>query len=128
MSTRVVTPEQFESVMMKLIKEFGDDVDEIVQKEAKTCARQSVKQLKASAPASGEYARGWTHKNQKGGLHSFSDTVYNRRYMLTHLLEKPHATGRNTGHYPKHADYTGTIAKVEEEYGKRYVEEVMAKL
>ena len=128
MSTRVVTPEQFESVMMKLIKEFGDDVDEIVEKAQKTSGRNSVKQLKASAPASGEYARGWTHKFQKSGLHESSDTVYNRKYMLTHLLEKSHPTGRNTGHYPRHVDYTNTMKQVEEEYGKRYVEEVMAKL
>ena len=132
MSNIVVTPDQFGKAVMKSIAEYGDRTLDMVESVTKNTARQTVKQLKASAPAGGQYARGWSHKPQKGGRYSLSDTVYNRTdYMLTHLLEKPHVTGGGShpvGHYPKNVDYTGTIARVEEEFSNKYVEEVMAKL
>ena len=94
----------------------------------KSTARKTVSTLKGSAPAGGRYARGWSHKAQKGGPFKLSDTVYNRTdYQLTHLLEKPHPVNGG-GHYPKNVDYTGTIAKIEEEYAEKYMEEVLAKI
>ena len=127
-----VTPEQFEKAVQKALAEYGDRVTAMMERVTADTARQSVRELKASAPAGGRYAKGWSHKPQKGGAYKLSDTVYNRTdYMLTHLLEKPHTTGGGThpvGSYPKHVDYTGTIAKVEQEYTERYVKEVMDRL
>ena len=115
---------------MDALAKYGDKVTDILEAETKTAARQAVKALKGSAPAGGSYARGWSHKAKKGGAHKLSDAVYNRTdYQLTHLLEKPHSTGRyGGGSYPKKKDYTGTMAKIEKENTARFEEEVMAKL
>jgi hypothetical protein len=123
-----ISPDQFSKTVMKALNDYGDKTLDILEAEVKESARQTVKQIKASAPAGGNYARGWSHKVQKGGAYKLSDTVYNRTdYMLTHLLEKPHATGGG-GHYPKNVDYTGTLARIEEEQTQKFIEGVMAKL
>ena len=127
---RVVRPDQFQKAVMSALAEYGDKVLDVMESETKSIGRQTARALKQSAPAGGSYAKGWSHKVQKGGVYKLSDTVYNRTdYQLTHLLEKPHATGRKKGgHYPKKVDYTGNIARVEEEYTQKYYEEVLAKL
>ncbi len=124
----MVRPENFEKAVLKALAEYGDDVLEVMESTTKSISRQTVSALKGSAPAGGRYARGWSHKAQKGGPYKLSETVYNRTdYMLTHLLEKPHSTGGG-GHYPKNVDYTGTIARIEEEFTHKYEEEVLSKL
>lgn len=130
MTSKVVKPEGFQKAVLDALSRYGDEVLSMMEQETKTIGRQTASALKGSAPAGGSYAKGWSHKVQKGGLYKLSDTVYNRTdYQLTHLLEKPHATGRNKGgHYPKKVDYTGNIARIEEEYTNRYYEEVLAKL
>jgi hypothetical protein len=130
MSNVVVRPEQFEQAVLKAIAQYGDDVLQTMEAETKSISRQTVSALKGSAPSGGSYSRGWSHKAQKGGAFKLSETVYNRTdYMLTHLLEKSHTTGPGgRGRYPKNVNYTGTIARIEEEYGNRYIEEVMSKL
>lgn len=123
-----VSPEQFSKAVGQLIERFGDEAYEIAEKASKSAARQTTSKLKGSAPTGGQYARGWSHKAQKNGVTKYSETVYNRTdYQLTHLLEKPHATGGG-GHYPKKANYTGTIAKIEAEQTERFMEEVISKL
>lgn len=123
-----ISPDEFSKTVMKALADYGDKTLDILEAETKDNARQTVKQIKASAPAGGNYARGWSHKAQKGGVYKLSDTVYNRTdYQLTHLLEKPHATGGG-GHYPKNVDYTGTLARIEEEQTQKFVEGVIAKL
>ena len=123
MSGTVVRPEQFEKAVMKALAEYGDKTTEMLGSVTKSNARQAASALKGQAPG-GEYSAGWSHKAQKGGAYKLSETVYNRQYQLTHLLEKPHATGGG-GHYPKKVNYTGTIARVEEEYTNKFMEEVI---
>ena len=122
----VVRPENFEKAVLKALAEYGDKTTEMLEATAKSNARQAVSALKGKAPG-GQYSAGWSHKAQKGGAFKLSETVYNRLYQLTHLLEKPHATGGG-GHYPKKKNYTGTIAAVEEEYTEKYYQEVLSKL
>lgn len=129
MSSNVtIRPEQLASVLNKALAKYGDEVLEDVETVTKSVARDAVRELKNTAPSGGSYARGWSHKAQKGSTYKLSETVYNRTDpQLTHLLEKPHDTGGG-GHYPKKVDYTGNIAKIEEEYTNKYMEEVLAKL
>ena len=128
MSNVTVRPEQFEEAVMKALGEYGDEAMEKIEQTTKTVSREVVSELKSSAPSGGSYAKGWSHKEQKSGAYSLSEVVYNRTdYQLTHLLENPHATGGG-GHYPKNVNYTGTIARVEDEYTQKYMEEVMNRL
>lgn len=127
MSNKVIRPEQFESTMRKAMLEIGDHVYEVIESSAKSAARQTTSDLKSSAPSGGEYGRGWSHKAQGNGRTEFSDTAYNRMGQLTHLLEKPHATGGG-GSYPKKADYTGTMARIEEANSQKFMTEVLNKL
>ena len=124
-----VRPEGFEKAVLAALAEYGDVALEKTEKITKSIARQTSSELKSDSP--GMYARGWSHKAQKGGPFKLSETVYNRTdYQLTHLLEKPHPTGGG-GSYPNPAngkDHTGIIARVEEEYIRKYEEEVMSKL
>ena len=122
----VVRPEAFEKAVLKALAEYGDRTTEMLEQATKNNARQASSALKGKAPG-GAYSAGWSHKAQKGGAFKLSETVYNRQYQLTHLLEKPHSTGGG-GHYPKNVDYTGIIASVEEEYTNKYMEEVLSKL
>ena len=130
MSNIKVPPQGFEKAVRDLLVKYGDEAIDITTSCTKNAARQTVTDLKSSSPVgkTGRYARGWSHKAQKGGVTKYSETVYNRTdYQLTHLLEKPHATGRG-GHYPSKKDHTGIIARIEEEHVNRFIEEVMSKL
>jgi hypothetical protein len=130
MTTITVRPENFEKAVRELIVKYGDEATEITTQAAKTAARKTVSDLKSQSPVGhkGSYARGWSHKAQKGGVASYSDTVYNRTdYQLTHLLENPHPTGHG-GHYPSKKDHTGIIARIEQKQVNDFIEEVMKKL
>lgn len=127
MSSVRIRPEQLEQAITKAIAEYGDHVTDEVNKVTKNVVRQGVSELKRTAPTGGRYARGWSHKAEKGRALA-SETIYNRTdYQLTHLLEKEHETGGG-GHYPKNVDYTGTLKRVEEKYTDKYYKEVLAKL
>ena len=113
--------------MKELLDEVNKDVQASVKKNMDAVAKESVQKLKNTSPRkTGSYAKGWAVKKQ-GEMDAI---VHNRTdYQLTHLLEKPHATGRyKGGKYPKKVDYTGTIAKIEAEYTNKFYEEVLAKI
>lgn len=122
-----IRPEQFNKAVLKALTEYEEHAYDVIESSATNAARQTASDLKSSAPTGGQYARGWTHKKQGNGRTSFTDTVHNRIYQLTHLLEKPHSTGHG-GHYPKNVDYTGTIARAEEKNAEKYMTEVLNKL
>lgn len=126
MSSVSVRPEQFEQAVMKALAEYGDKTTEMLEATTKSNARQTASALKGAGLPGRDAV--WSHKAQKGGAFKLSETVYNRTApQLTHLLEKPHSTGGG-GQYPKKVNYTGIIARVEEEYTNKYYEEVLAKL
>lgn len=127
--TYIVTSQNFSKAMEKLLVEYGDHAFAMAAKEAQQAARGATSELKSSAPSGGAYARGWSHKAERDGVTKYAEYVYNRgkHKSLTHLLEKPHDTG-NGGSYPSHVDYTGTIARVEEEYKTKFMEGIISKL
>lgn len=131
MSTRKISPEQFEKAVYTALAKYGDNATEVIESVTKETSRGVVRALKSSAPSGGKYARGWSHRFKKGGPFKLSDVVYNRTdYQLTHLLEKPHPTGEGNkaGNYPTHVDYTGTMEEIEKKYGAWYMEEVLRRL
>lgn len=77
---------------------YCDDVQELIQEEAKKIAKEAQKQLKDTSPVNkkntstkGRYKKGWRVKNQssRGYVHIVIHNATNPQ--LTHLLEKPHA-------------------------------------
>lgn len=124
-----IKPDQLSGVMTDLLKEYGDEVYDIVEEEAKDAARKATSELRQVSP--GEYAKKWRHRAEKNGKTVYRETVYNEKYRLTHLLEKEHDTGpKRGGHYPKNPrkDHTGEIAKVEQKYSQEYFDELVNKL
>lgn len=131
MSTTTIKPAEFEKAVIEALAKYGDKVRDVSQSSAKSVSRQATSELKGTSPSgSGQYARGWTHKITENTSAGYTETVYNRtRYMLVHLLEKPHRTGpKRGGHYPSKVDHTGIVAKVDDEYTNKFMEEVLSKL
>ena len=128
MKSVTVTPDQFEKAVFKALSEYGDGVLKKSDAVAKQSARQTTSELKSTAPTGGSYAKGWSHRAMNDGAWGKRQAVYNRTdYQLIHLLEKPHATGHG-GHYPNKVDYTGTLARIEEEQTQKFMEEVISRL
>jgi len=126
-----VKPEKLTGLMTDLLKEYGDEVYQIVEEEAKDAARKATSELRQVSP--GDYARQWRHRADKNGKTLYRETVYNVKYQLTHLLEKEHDTGpKRGGHYPANPggrkDHTGEIAKVEEKYNREYFDELVKRI
>lgn len=71
----------------KALTEYTDEVVEKVEESADRRTKEGVKLLKENSPKeTGEYAKSWSRKKQKG-----SYIIHNKKYQLTHLLEKGHA-------------------------------------
>ena len=124
-----VKPDQVANVIIKALAEYGDKTLEKLEVLTKNAARETARDIKAESPVGkkGSYARGWSHKPEKGSAYKLTEYTYNRTDpQLIHLLEKPHAT--RFGSYPSHVDYTGIIARIEEENVNKYYQEVIAKL
>lgn len=63
-------------------------------------AKEAVSKLKSTSPRkSGEYARGWGIKRERGTGGINTVTVKNRVYQLTHLLENGHIVRNKKGTY-----------------------------
>lgn len=63
-------------------------------------AKEAVSKLKSTSPRkSGEYARGWGLKRERGTGGINTVTVKNRVYQLTHLLENGHIVRNKKGTY-----------------------------
>lgn len=99
--------------IMKCLQEYTEEVVEALEKTEKELADEAVRTLKQTSPKkSGKYARSWTQTKQ-----GKKRIVHNRRYQLTHLLEKGHAK-RNGGRVAARVH----IAPVEQRISKEAVE------
>ena len=131
MSSKHIKPEKLADVMIDLLAEYGDEVYQIVEEEAKDAGRKATSELRQRSP--GEYARKWRYRPQKDGKKKYVGVCYNLDYRLTHLLEEPHDTGlKRGGKYPRNPggdhDHTGIIAEVEKKYSRKYYDELVKKL
>lgn len=66
---------------------YAKALDEDIETAAEETAKEAAELLKSVSPKrTGKYAKGWRAKKVNGKW-----VVHNKRYQLTHLLEKPHA-------------------------------------
>lgn len=105
--------------IMKCLQEYTEEVVEALEKTEKELADEAVRTLKQTSPKkSGKYAKSWTQTKQ-----GKKRIVHNRRYQLTHILEKGHAK-RNGGRVAARVH----IAPVEQRISKEAVERLKENL
>lgn len=77
------------------LQRYGNAVKEEIEHAADDVTKESVKNLKKAGgfdDQSGDYRKGWTRKKVNGGW-----VIHNKKYQLTHLLEKGHVIDGGTG-------------------------------
>ena len=109
------------TAVMDELDEFGEYVSgTAIRAAVKKTSEYAVEQIQGASPRkSGKYASNWTSDiGGRNGKDSYTEIVYNdKRYMLTHLLEKGHRKrggGRVAG--------ITHIAPVEAEFGDKITE------
>ena len=82
----------------ELLDEYEEGLDDAVNIEMHAVAKEAAEKLKATSPRkTGEYAQGWTVKND---FDNKTYTVYNKaKPSLTHLLENGHLEKNQFGVY-----------------------------
>lgn len=74
----------------KALQIYTNEVTEGMEQAKEEVANDAIQELKANSPRSPKrakkYANGWRKKKVGKAL-----VIYNRKYQLTHLLEKGHA-------------------------------------
>ena len=79
--------ENLELEIVKILKQYTQEVQNGLEEAADSITSETVKQLKATSPTrTHRYSKAWTRKKREDGY-----IVYNKRYYLTHLLEHGHA-------------------------------------
>lgn len=128
-SRKTATTDDFANVIEQILDEYGEEVNdrmgEVVDKLAKTAAKQlrSTSPVDDGAPRSGAYAKGWSVE-KSGKSHrqlTYTATVYNKEPGLPHLLEHGHAL-RQGGRSPANPH----IKKVEDAVYKSFRPEDLA--
>lgn len=79
-----------------ILDDYSKNIYEGMENAANTIAKSGAKTLKLTSPErTGKYKKSWSVKKEKN-TYSFENTIYNKKWQLTHLLEKPHSK-RNGG-------------------------------
>lgn len=108
--------EQLTKALVKEIEEYTTEVSEKIADIQKGLGKKGVNRLRETSPKlSGDYAKGWRLKTEKGAviIHNATD------YQLTHLLENGHL-GRDGKQVPAYPH----IGKVEEDLMNQYIEAI----
>lgn len=86
--TEFVTVSEFTKEIQKLLDEYGDEVESVVEEEVVEVSKDTVKKLKKESPKdTGNYAKGWRLKKKKTRL-GIETIIYNAtHYWLVHVLE-----------------------------------------
>lgn len=102
----VIKPDHLAFELHQIFNSLPMMVENVVSRCAADVAKEAVKQLRATSPVnngsprSGQYAKGWATKVEKG-----KHIVHNKTdYQLTHLLENGHdiiRNGKKVGESPK---------------------------
>lgn len=103
-----------------ILDEYSVDVQEMIESESKQIAKKGATKLKSSSPKlTGDYAKGWRVKTERG-KGWIRNIIHNEtNYQLTHLLEKPHLLRNGKLSTPQ-----VHIAPVEQECSREYEKRV----
>lgn len=111
--------------MERVLDEYKKDVADATEAAITQTARESVAKLKNTSPRgyTGEYAAGWRVK--KDG--KLTQTVHNKKYQLTHLLNNGHVIRNKYGTYGRVAG-DNHIGDVADWAGSELVQEIERRL
>lgn len=87
--------------MDKILDSYSREVQEATNKSIDSVSKESVSKLKDTSPRkTGDYAKGWRVKKERGRDGLQTVTVHNKtNYQLTHLLENGHVVRNKKGAY-----------------------------
>lgn len=86
--------------MSRILEEYSEDLQDATNDAIEKVAKEAVQKLKNTSPKkTGDYARGWKVKREKGRGNIATLIVYNKEYQLTHLLENGHIVRNKKGTY-----------------------------
>lgn len=103
------------------IKNYSEEVEEKVFSELDTVSEKLVNRLKNNPVIpvkTGKYKKSFYAKTVAKGIGFKRNVVANKKYQLTHLLERGHATGGGTGRtkaYPHWEDAQEELDRLTEE-------------
>lgn len=114
--------------MQDILDDYSKDVKEATNDAIEKTSKESVRKLKDTSPKkSGEYAKGWKLKKERGRDGIATVTVHNKIYQLTHLLENGHVVRNAKGTYGRTSGVKH-IAPVEEWAESELQQEIERKL
>lgn len=117
------------SQLSEIFDDYSRDMKRKVNNSVDKVGKESVQQLKNTSPKkSGDYARGWKLKRERGRNGINDVTIHNATdYHLTHLLENGHVIRNKKGTYGRTRGIIH-IAPVEEYFNSEVVEEIKREL
>lgn len=93
-----------EKAINEILKEYGDDVYDVLNDAVNEVSDEGVRKLQSSnhfasdGHPTGKYSGDWTSEDVPKGRLQKNRTIYNEEhYRLTHLLEKGHVSRNGTG-------------------------------
>lgn len=113
----------------EIFDDYQRDFKRKVNNSVDKVGKESVQQLKNTSPKkSGDYARGWRLKRERGRNGINDVTIHNATdYSLTHLLENGHVIRNKKGTYGRTSGIKH-IAPVEEYFNSEVIEEIQREL
>lgn len=115
--------------LSEIFDDYQRDFKRKVNNSVDKVGKESVQKLKNTSPSkTGDYARGWRLKRERGRNGINDVTIHNATdYHLTHLLENGHVVRNKKGTYGR-APAHKHIAPVEEYFNSEVVEEIKREL
>lgn len=116
--SETVTIADFSTAIMKIMDEYGDEAQHIIDEEVEAYAKKAQRMLRARSPErTGSYKKGWRLKVYRTRLSAKAVTYNATDYQLTHLLEKGHAS-RNGGRVPPVEHIAPVNDEIQEDFYK----------